>query len=107
MEDMLEDVGEISELLSRSYGMPEGVDEEDLDAELACLEDEPLDALEDFETVQHQAAPAPIAVQQQSFALPMGPTGSVFTGPTVPTTHLQQTAAAVDSKAAVVPNLKA
>jgi len=37
---MLEDVGEISEILGRSYGMPDGIEEEDLDAELACLEDE-------------------------------------------------------------------
>lgn len=37
---MLEDVGEISEILGRSYGCPDGVEEEDLDAELACLEDE-------------------------------------------------------------------
>jgi len=40
MEDLLEDVGEISEILGRSYGMPDGIDEADLDAELACLEDE-------------------------------------------------------------------
>jgi charged multivesicular body protein 5 len=38
--DMLEDAGEISEILGRSYGMPDGIEEEDLDAELACLEDE-------------------------------------------------------------------
>lgn len=40
MEDMLEDVGEINELLGRAYGCPDGIEEEDLDAELACLEDE-------------------------------------------------------------------
>lgn len=40
MEDLLEDVGEISDILGRSYGTPDGIDEEDLDAELACLEDE-------------------------------------------------------------------
>ena len=39
-KDMLEDVGEISDILGRSYGMPDGIDEGDLDAELACLEDE-------------------------------------------------------------------
>ncbi len=38
--DMLEDVGEINEILGRSYGLPDGVDESDLDAELAFLGDE-------------------------------------------------------------------
>ena len=38
--DLLEDVGEIGEILGRSYGTPDGIDEDDLDAELACLEDE-------------------------------------------------------------------
>jgi hypothetical protein len=40
IEDMLEDVGEISEILGCSYDLPDVVEEEDLDAELACLEDE-------------------------------------------------------------------
>ncbi len=40
MEDLLEDVGEISDILGRSYGMPDGIDEADLDAELAGLEEE-------------------------------------------------------------------
>lgn len=38
--DLLEDVGEISDILGRSYGCPDGIEEEDLDAELACLEDD-------------------------------------------------------------------
>lgn len=33
-------MGEISDILGRSYGSPDGIEEEDLDAELACLEDE-------------------------------------------------------------------
>jgi charged multivesicular body protein 5 len=37
---MLEDVGEIQDILGRSYGMPDGVDESDLDAELAFLGDQ-------------------------------------------------------------------
>lgn len=40
LADLLEDVGEISDILGRSYGSPDGIEEEDLDAELACLEDE-------------------------------------------------------------------
>ncbi len=38
--DMLEDVGEITEILGRSYGDSEYIDEDDLEAELACLDDE-------------------------------------------------------------------
>ena len=33
-------MGEISDILGRSYGCPDGIEEEDLDAELACLEDD-------------------------------------------------------------------
>jgi charged multivesicular body protein 5 len=54
--DMLEDVGEIGEILGRSYGCPDGVEEEDLDAELACLDDEIATDEVDFAT--SEAAPA-------------------------------------------------
>ena len=40
MEELLEDCGEISDILSRNYATPDGVDEDDLMAELNCLEDE-------------------------------------------------------------------
>ena len=40
MTDLLEDVGEIGEICGRSYGTPDGIDEDDLDAEMACLENE-------------------------------------------------------------------
>lgn len=51
MEEMLEDVGEISDLLSRSYGVPDDVDEYDLDAELACLEDGEGVGLDEFDSM--------------------------------------------------------
>ena len=72
---MLEDVGEISEILGRSYGLPEGVEEEDLDAELACLEDdwaaEDLSAGAALET----AAPQEQSQQQPAYlsSLPVQP----------------------------------
>ena len=55
---MLEDVGEISEILGRSYGMPDGVEEEDLDAELACLEDELASEDVDFSSAVSEPAQA-------------------------------------------------
>eukprot|EP00753_Platysulcus_tardus_P010535 PLAT2816.1.p2 GENE.PLAT2816.1~~PLAT2816.1.p2 ORF type:complete len:250 (-),score=102.11 PLAT2816.1:81-761(-) len=40
LEDLLEDTAEIQDVLGRSFGVPDGVDEEDLEDELAMLEDE-------------------------------------------------------------------
>jgi charged multivesicular body protein 5 len=37
---LLEDTNEISDILGRSYGIGDEIEDEDLDAELACLEDE-------------------------------------------------------------------
>jgi len=45
LADLLEDGDEIQEILARSYGTPEGLDEDELEAELACLGDE-LDGLD-------------------------------------------------------------
>eukprot|EP01060_Flectonema_neradi_P036631 TRINITY_DN710_c0_g1_i3.p1 TRINITY_DN710_c0_g1~~TRINITY_DN710_c0_g1_i3.p1 ORF type:complete len:229 (+),score=54.66 TRINITY_DN710_c0_g1_i3:46-687(+) len=42
LQDMFEDNDEIQEILGRSYMMPEDIDDEDLDAELAGLEDDML-----------------------------------------------------------------
>mmetsp|Transcript_20480 Transcript_20480/g.28191 ORF Transcript_20480/g.28191 Transcript_20480/m.28191 type:complete len:229 (+) Transcript_20480:8-694(+) len=75
MEDLLEDVGEINEILGRSYGCPEGVDEEDLDAELACLEDE-------FESEEIETAAPPTTV----FSSPMTP-GPLPSAPTSTTSY--------------------
>ena len=40
MEDLLEQANEIQESMSRTYGVPEDVDEMDLEAELAALGDD-------------------------------------------------------------------
>lgn len=58
--DLLEDAGEISDILSRSYATPDYVDEADLEAELACLGDE-------FEEID--AAPVPTKQEE----LPQAP----------------------------------
>ena len=42
LQDMFEDNDEIQEILGRSYMMPDEIDDEDLDAELAGLEDDML-----------------------------------------------------------------
>jgi charged multivesicular body protein 5 len=47
LEDMLEQANEVQEVLGRSYGLPEDVDEADLEAELDALGD---DFLEDEDT---------------------------------------------------------
>ena len=37
MTDLFEDMQEIQDIMGRAYSCPDGVDDEDLDAELACL----------------------------------------------------------------------
>lgn len=69
-------MGEISDILGRSYGSPDGIEEEDLDAELACLEDEWAAEDVDFSTST--------AVEESATSLPSMPsqptaTPSVFT----------------------------
>ena len=43
LSDMLEQANEVQEVLGRSYGLPEDVDEDDLEAELDALGDDLLD----------------------------------------------------------------
>lgn len=47
MEDMLELAGEVQETLGRAYGLPDDVDEDDLEAELEALGDDFLGEEED------------------------------------------------------------
>ncbi|KOS14676.1 vps60 involved in vacuolar protein sorting [Malassezia pachydermatis] len=61
MEDLLEQSSALQETLSRSYALPDDIDEEDLEAELEALEEEPLE--QDMEIPSYlqnapQAAPA-------------------------------------------------
>ena len=79
MMDMMEDMEELNEALGRSYTTPDGVEEEDLEAELACLEDE-LEGEDLFDSPAVAAPPAalphaPNSVPAQS--LPMVPGGQV------------------------------
>lgn len=49
LADYMEDMNEVNEMLGRSYAVGDEIDEADLDAELACLDDElaELDALDE------------------------------------------------------------
>jgi hypothetical protein len=40
LADMFEDMNEVNDLMGRAYGTPEGLDDDDLEAELAALGDE-------------------------------------------------------------------
>lgn len=99
---MLEDVGEISEILGRSYGMPDGIEEEDLDAELACLEDGWAEE-EELSTVEAEPAAASssgLATSSDGYSLPAQPTQSLYAAapPTAPTSqHVAPAAAAAAS----------
>jgi len=66
LSDMFDDMQEISDTLGRSYNTPDGIDESDLEAELAGLEDE-LEA----EAISGTAQPSYL----QPSALPSQPTG--------------------------------
>jgi charged multivesicular body protein 5 len=59
LEDMMEEANEIQETLGRSYGMPEDIDEDDLEAELDALGDDL--ALDDDQSYLDEAASAPAA----------------------------------------------
>lgn len=74
--DQLEDAGEISDLLARSYGTPNDIDEEDLEAELACLGDEFESIGVEEETPAYlSSAPNPTS----TVSLPEQPTSSIST----------------------------
>lgn len=71
MEDMFEDMNEITEVLGRSYGLGDEIDECDLDAELDCLGDE----LESAVGLDDElSSPSYLS------ALPSNPTGPVAVG---------------------------
>lgn len=69
MADMMEDMNEINEAMGRTYGVPDDVDEADLEAELDLLGEE-LEA-EEFEA--ESATPAYLQPQN----LPVEPEGGV------------------------------
>ena len=63
--DLLADTNEITETLGRSYGLNDDIEDADLDAELACLEDE----LEGDDLLEEQPAylkPSSLPMQPSS-----------------------------------------
>jgi len=72
LEDMMDDINDISETLGRSYGLPDGIDDEELEAELAGIEDE----LESEDIGLESSTP----VFLQPSALPIQPSGDIDKG---------------------------
>jgi charged multivesicular body protein 5 len=88
MVDMLDEVNEMNELMSRDYGQFADVDEADLDAELAGLDDSVLDAeLGDASATSSANANAMDEIatsdgRNEAARLPSLPSGSIY--PSVP-----------------------
>jgi len=81
MEDLYETSNEIQEVLSRSYGVPDELDEADLEEELASLGEE-LDWGEEESVPSYlSAVPAPstepIGAPVDSYGLPSVPSGQL------------------------------
>ena len=75
LADMMEDMNEVQDALGRSYGIGDDVDEADLDAELACLDDElGMDELGLEDSTPAYLQPAdPGALPEQPTNLPPAP----------------------------------
>lgn len=78
MADLMEDMSEIQEIMGRSYGIGADVDESELEAELAGLEDEWAE--EEAEAAAAEAAPSYLAPAQQQHNLPAAPSGLLENG---------------------------
>ncbi|KAI3629027.1 hypothetical protein CBS9595_000099 [Malassezia furfur] len=59
MEDLLEQSNALQETMSRSYGVPDDIDETELEAELEALEEEPAEQEFEMPSYLQHAAPAP------------------------------------------------
>ncbi|KAJ3200593.1 hypothetical protein HDU82_008764, partial [Entophlyctis luteolus] len=57
MEDLLEQANEVQEVLGRTYGLPDGIDESDLEAELDALGDELLQEDEEIPSYLQEDVP--------------------------------------------------
>ena len=77
LQDLFEDMNEITETMGRSYGTPEGLDEDDLEAELACLEDDLEGEIGTSQPSYLQSAAMPSA---PSALYPSAPSATVTTG---------------------------
>ena len=82
LADLMEDSEEINEIMGRSYGLPDDVDEDDLDAELEGLDDLDLedeegeeDAVPDYlKSSSMPSAPTADVEGQDEYGLPSAPT---------------------------------
>lgn len=93
LADLLEDQEEIQEILGRSYGIPDSIDEADLDAELAGLEEELEGAVLD-EPVSSISSPG-LQAQQSTLLPTLGDLGEM------PTVMNKQSSATVEANHAL------
>jgi charged multivesicular body protein 5 len=73
--DLLLDTNEISETLGRSYGVGDEIDDADLDAELACLEDELEGEALDYEQPAY-LKPSSLPMQPLNEPITAGPSSA-------------------------------
>ncbi|TPX53686.1 hypothetical protein PhCBS80983_g06235 [Powellomyces hirtus] len=85
MEDLLEQASDLQETMARSYGLPDGIDEDDLEAELDALGDELMEDEAEPSYLQEPAYttpdmpnavagdPAANPVQLDEYGLPVAP----------------------------------
>ncbi|KAI8817083.1 Snf7 family [Fimicolochytrium jonesii] len=84
MEDLMEQANELQETMGRAYGLPDGVDEDDLEAELEALGDDLLEDEAEPSYLQEPTYAAELpaagtsepatAVQVDEYGLPVAPT---------------------------------
>eukprot|EP00128_Syssomonas_multiformis_P012808 Colp12_sorted_trinity150504_noHs@20743 len=87
MEDMLEQASEIQEALSRTYGVPDDIDEADLEAELEALELEgDMDSSYLDEATKAPDAPDTLPSEPSSSKTPAAVSVDEFGLPSVPAT---------------------
>ena len=80
LQDLFEDIGEITETLGRSYEIPGGCDEEDLEAELAMLQDDfETDEIDAGQASQYLNTPSTLPVNPNSI-YPNAPSEDISTG---------------------------
>ncbi|RMX66894.1 hypothetical protein KXD40_005799 [Peronospora effusa] len=80
MADLMEDMNEIQELMGRSYGIGDEIDEDELEAELEGLEEEWAE--EEAVGEKAEQAPSYLAAPAQQHGLPAAPSGILDSGRT-------------------------
>ena len=80
LQDLFEDIGEITETLGRSYEVPGGCDEDDLEAELSMLQDDfEAEELDAGQASQYLNTPSSLPVNPSSI-YPNAPSQEVTNG---------------------------